>query len=70
MDSGRFVLGPELDQFEAEFASYCGARHAVGVGSGLDALRLVMEAHGIGQGDEVLLPDAAVPGVFPLFPSQ
>ena len=56
MDSGRFVLGPELDQFEAEFASYCGARHAVGVGSGLDALRLVMEAHGIGQGDEVLVP--------------
>jgi dTDP-4-amino-4,6-dideoxygalactose transaminase len=56
LDSGHFVLGAELERFEQEFAAYCGARHAVGVGNGLDALYLVLLALGIGPGDEVVVP--------------
>jgi dTDP-3-amino-3,4,6-trideoxy-alpha-D-glucose transaminase len=56
LDSGRFILGPELEQFESEFAAYCGALHAVGVGNGLDAIHLVLKALGIGPGDEVIVP--------------
>jgi dTDP-4-amino-4,6-dideoxygalactose transaminase len=56
MRSGWFVLGPEVRAFEAAFASYCGVRHCVGVGNGLDALTLVLEAWGIGPGDEVIVP--------------
>lgn len=56
MDSGRWVLGPELEAFEAEFAAFCGCAHAVGVGNGLDALTLALQAAGIGPGDEVLVP--------------
>lgn len=56
MTSGRFVLGPELEAFEQEFASFCGVRYAIGVGNGLDALELLLRAHGIGSGDEVLVP--------------
>ncbi len=56
MASGRYVHGPELEAFEREFAAYCGARHGVGVGNGLDALHLVLRACGIGEGDEVLVP--------------
>jgi dTDP-3-amino-3,4,6-trideoxy-alpha-D-glucose transaminase len=51
---GWFVLGPELEAFEAEFAAACGASHAVGVGTGTDALALAMRACGIGPGDEVV----------------
>ena len=54
--SGRFILGAELEQFETEFAAYCGARHCVGVSNGLDALHLILRAAGIGPGDEVLVP--------------
>lgn len=56
MESGRFLLGPELAAFEEEFAAYCSARHCVGVGSGLDALVLSLRALGIGPGDEVIVP--------------
>jgi dTDP-3-amino-3,4,6-trideoxy-alpha-D-glucose transaminase len=56
IESGRYVLGAEVEALEAEFATYCGRRHCVGVGNGLDALRLVLTASGIGQGDEVLVP--------------
>jgi len=56
MDSGRWILGPELAAFEAEFAAFCGAEHAVGVGNGLDALTLSLQVAGIGAGDEVLVP--------------
>lgn len=56
MDSGWFLLGPEVERFEAEFAAYTGAEHCVAVGSGLDALRLALLARGIGPGDEVLVP--------------
>ncbi|WP_323183518.1 DegT/DnrJ/EryC1/StrS family aminotransferase [Streptomyces sp. NBC_00091] len=54
--SGRYLLGPELEAFEEEFARYCEAGHCVGVGSGLDALELTLRALGIGEGDEVLVP--------------
>jgi len=56
MASGRFVLGPEVERFEREFAAFCGARSAVGVASGTDALRLALEALGVGPGDEVIVP--------------
>jgi dTDP-4-amino-4,6-dideoxygalactose transaminase len=51
---GWFVLGPEVEQFESAFASAMGASHAVGVGSGTDALMLIFRALGIGAGDEVI----------------
>nr|BBM96645.1 NDP-hexose aminotransferase [Streptomyces kitasatoensis] len=54
--SGRYLLGPELDAFEAEFAAYCGNDHCVAVGSGCDALELALRALGIGPGDEVVVP--------------
>ena len=54
--SGRYLLGSELDAFEAEYAAYAGAEHCVAVGSGLDALHLALAARGIGPGDEVLVP--------------
>ncbi len=56
MDSGQYVLGPELSAFEEEFARYCEAEHCVGVGNGMEALQLVLHAWGIGAGDEVIVP--------------
>jgi dTDP-4-amino-4,6-dideoxygalactose transaminase len=56
LESGRYMLGPELEAFESEFAAYCGVRHAVGVANGLDALFLTLRAWGIGSGDEVIVP--------------
>src|SRR5215510_3824412 len=56
MRSGRWILGDELIRFETEFASTCGAQHCIGVGNGLDALSLTIEAQGIGAGDEVVVP--------------
>lgn len=55
ISSGRFILGPEVEAFEAEFAAYCEADHCVGVGNGLEALHLVFHALGIGPGDEVIV---------------
>ena len=55
--SGRFVLGPEVEAFEAEFADYLGVRHAVGVASGTDALTLALVAVAVGAGDRVLTAD-------------
>ncbi|MEP7116295.1 MAG: DegT/DnrJ/EryC1/StrS family aminotransferase [Acidobacteriota bacterium] len=54
IDSGWFVLGPEVAAFEAEFAAAVGAAHAVGVNTGTDALALALRALGIGPGDEVI----------------
>jgi len=51
-----YVLGPEVEAFEQEFARYCGALHCVGVGNGCDALELALRALGIGPGDEVIVP--------------
>lgn len=56
MTSGWFLLGPELEAFEREYADYVGAEHAIGVGSGLDALLLSLMALDIGAGDEVIVP--------------
>lgn len=56
MDSGWYLLGGELAALEREIAAYCGAQHAVVVGSGLDALHLVLRAWGVGHGDEVIVP--------------
>jgi dTDP-4-amino-4,6-dideoxygalactose transaminase len=56
LEGGSFILGSEVTAFEAEFARYCGARHCVGIGNGLDALQLVLRAWGVGQGDEVIVP--------------
>src|SRR4029079_12058572 len=51
---GWFVVGPEVERFEETFAAAMGARHAVGVGTGTDALALILRALGIGPGDEVI----------------
>ena len=56
VESGWYLLGPELEAFESDFAGYCGTRHCVGVGSGLSALELALQAAGIGPGDEVIVP--------------
>ncbi|MGZ9809195.1 DegT/DnrJ/EryC1/StrS family aminotransferase [Pseudoroseicyclus sp. H15] len=56
LDSGRYILGPEVEGFEAAFARYCGAAEGIGTGNGLDALAIALEAAGIGPGDEVLVP--------------
>jgi dTDP-4-amino-4,6-dideoxygalactose transaminase len=51
-----FIGGPEVDEFERWFADYCGVRHALGVASGTTALELVLRAHDVGPGDEVITP--------------
>lgn len=56
MASGWYVLGPELETFEAEFARYCEVNYCVGVGNGLEALHILLKAYGIGSGDEVIVP--------------
>lgn len=53
---GSFILGEEVAAFEAAFAKYTGVRHCVGVGSGTDAIELMLRAAGIGSGDEVIVP--------------
>jgi dTDP-4-amino-4,6-dideoxygalactose transaminase len=55
MNRGHFILGPELLEFEKAFANYCSTKFAVGVGSGLDALVLALDAWGVGAGDEVII---------------
>ena len=54
--SGHYLLGPELESFEREFAAYVGAKYCIGVGNGLDALHLSLRALGVGPGDEVIVP--------------
>ncbi len=56
LDSGRFVVGPEVVELEEKLAAYAGAAHAIGVSSGTDALQIAMMAEGIGPGDAVFLP--------------
>src|SRR4051812_11948539 len=56
VDNGRYILGPEVAAFEREWADYCGAAHAIGVGNGTDALTIALRAMGVGPGDEVVVP--------------
>ena len=56
MDSGWYVLGQEVENFEHEFAQYCETKHCIGVANGLEALQLTLCAMGIGPGDEVIVP--------------
>lgn len=56
MEGGWYILGSEVEAFEQEFATYCGVKHCIGVGNGLDALHLILRAAGIGPGDEVIVP--------------
>ena len=56
LQSGCYIMGPELEAFEEEFAEYCDVKNCVGVGNGLEALHLLLRAYGIGPGDEVIVP--------------
>jgi len=56
LERGTYVLGPELEAFEREFAAYLGAGHAVGVANGTDAITIALRALGVGPGDEVVVP--------------
>ncbi|HXP36564.1 MAG TPA: DegT/DnrJ/EryC1/StrS family aminotransferase, partial [Solirubrobacteraceae bacterium] len=56
VDSGRYILGPEVAAFEREWAAYCGTSEAIGVANGTDALTIALRAMGVGPGDEVVVP--------------
>jgi dTDP-3-amino-3,4,6-trideoxy-alpha-D-glucose transaminase len=56
IESGRYILGPEVEAFENEFAEYLGARHCIGVANGTDAITIALRALGVEPGDEVVLP--------------
>lgn len=56
MESGWYISGSEVEDFEVKFAEYCGAKHCIGVGNGLEALHLILRGYGIGAGDEVIVP--------------
>jgi dTDP-4-amino-4,6-dideoxygalactose transaminase len=56
IDSGRFILGPEVEGFENEFADYLGAGHCIGVANGTDAITIALRAMGVEPGDEVVMP--------------
>ena len=56
LDSGWYLLGSECESFEREFAGWCGVKHCIGCANGLDALKLIIQAYGIGPGDEIIAP--------------
>src|SRR2546423_450708 len=61
--SGWYILGPEVRAFEQAFAAFCGVSHAIGVGSGTEAIHLALVALGVGRDDEVItVANAGVPG--------
>ena len=56
IQNGRYILGPEVQAFERELASFLGVRHAIGVANGTDALTIALRALGVRPGDEVIVP--------------
>jgi len=56
LDSGWYISGHELKNFESNFSTFCNTKYAIGVGNGLDALHLILRAYDIGLGDEVIVP--------------
>jgi dTDP-4-amino-4,6-dideoxygalactose transaminase len=56
LESERYILGPEVEAFERELASYCGAAHGIGVANGTDAITIALRAMGVGPGDDVVVP--------------
>src|SRR4051812_37339678 len=56
LDNGQFILGPEVEAFETEFAAYLGAGHAIGVANGTEAITIALRALGVGPGDEGVVP--------------
>ena len=65
LPKGKYTLGPELDAFEKEFATFCGADYGIGISNGTAALHLALRACGVGEGDEVItVPNTFVATVF------
>lgn len=56
LNSGWYILGKQVEDFEQQFADYCGTKYCIGVANGLDALSLIIRAYGIGEGDEIIVP--------------
>jgi dTDP-4-amino-4,6-dideoxygalactose transaminase len=56
LQAGSFILGPQVDRFEEEYAAFCSVDHCVGVANGTDAVELALRAAGVGPGDEVVVP--------------
>ncbi len=56
IDSGRYLLGSEVKHFEEEFAKYCGTKHCIGCGNGLDALKLILMSYSFQPGSEIIVP--------------
>ncbi|RMG78672.1 MAG: DegT/DnrJ/EryC1/StrS family aminotransferase [Bacteroidetes bacterium] len=56
LEGGWYILGENVRNFESEFAAYCGVKHCIGVGNGLEAIFLILKSLGIGEGDEVIVP--------------
>ncbi len=64
LESGKYILGKNVDSFEAEFSGYLGKRYSVGVGNGTEALQMALMASGVGKGDEVItVANTAVPTI-------
>ncbi|WP_169083621.1 DegT/DnrJ/EryC1/StrS family aminotransferase [Paenibacillus sp. PL91] len=56
LHSGWYILGKQVEDFEKQFAEYCGTKYCIGLANGLDALSLIIRAYGIGEGDEIIVP--------------